>query len=376
MESRMLKYFVRKSDELITDAISTGSIALHHHLGRKLRNRSSLFHGEQYQRTIFNGTSTASENGTGPGLGNASCANGDAVTDTPLHPKPDSKIINPVLTASDVTDFGEVDFVADPFLYIENDSCHLFFEVMNRDQDPNTAIGHAMSSDYGRSWYYNQLVLHTGRHISFPFVFKYEQEHYMLPEQYFQEEQRIELYRAEDFPTEWKLQETLVSPSHIVQDAVLFQYEGYWWLLVGSGQYDTTYLYYSQTLVNGTWTSHPMNPVVSDRQWAAKPAGRPFVSPDQLIVFYQDCVPEYGKRVRAFELTSLNPTEYVDVEHSKSPILGPKAWPQWCSGRMHHFDAWHIGDDRWLCAVDGDIGFPRRYLTGAHWSIGVFTASR
>jgi len=62
--------------------------------------------------------------------------------------------INPVLTASDVTD-REATFVADPFLFHEGSTWYMFFEVLS---NLGEQIGLASSSD-GLHWTYQQIVL-------------------------------------------------------------------------------------------------------------------------------------------------------------------------------------------------------------------------
>ncbi|WP_246988375.1 glucosamine inositolphosphorylceramide transferase family protein [Halorientalis marina] len=280
---------------------------------------------------------------------------------------------NPVLTSDDVTDFGDVDFVADPFLLPLKDEIHLFFEVMNRDKKPNSAIGHA-TSDNGHEWAYDQIVLETGRHVSFPFIFENEGDYYMLPEQSDPKSDIIELYKANSFPTEWKRCSTLLEPEFDVQDAILFQWDEYWWLLIGSGHYDEIHLYYSNFLERNEWHAHKNNPVVTDRQSGAKPAGRPIITEERIILFLQDCVREYGDKVRVYTVDQLNPTEYSDTESPFSPVIEGTGGVGWNSGRMHHIDPHWIGGEKWICAVDGDIGFPRGYVTGDHWSIGIYHA--
>ena len=58
----------------------------------------------------------------------------------------DSKHIkNPVLTKESVTDV-QASFVADPFMVRENNTCYMFFEVMNR-RTHHADIGLATSED-------------------------------------------------------------------------------------------------------------------------------------------------------------------------------------------------------------------------------------
>ena len=84
----------------------------------------------------------------------------------------------------------------------------------------------------------------------------------------------------------------------------------------------------------------------------ARPAGRVITVDGKLYRFAQDATPVYGSRVRAFEITRLTPTEYIDHEISSSPVLkgSGKGWNQ---SRMHNIDAQLLYPGKWIAGVDG-----------------------
>ena len=101
--------------------------------------------------------------------------------ESPFNLAPPENINNPVLTARDVTDVT-AEFVADPFMVKEGSSWYMFFEVWN-SWDRQGDIGLAVSSD-GVNWAYKQIVLNEAFHLSYPYVFKWKNEYYMIPETY------------------------------------------------------------------------------------------------------------------------------------------------------------------------------------------------
>ncbi len=279
---------------------------------------------------------------------------------------------NPVLTSDDVSDYGWVDFVADPFLYPGEDRWHLFFEVFNRSRNPDAVIGHATSTD-GSEWNYQGVVLNAGKHLSFPYLFEWQGRRYMLPETGGADDTMVELYEAVEFPREWRRRAVLVSEDHGTDDAVVFRWNDRWWLFVGDDSIAGANLYHSRSLHREDWTPHPENPVVVDRPSASRPAGRPIVTDDRIVFFYQDCANQYGERVRAYEITSLDRTTFADRELLHSPIVGGTgARFGWNSGRMHHVDPWCI-DGRWVCAVDGNVA-RSDVFTNDHWAIGIYVS--
>lgn len=286
---------------------------------------------------------------------------------------PHPEVDNPVLTGADVHDYGDVNFVADPFIIPGPDGdWHMFVEVFNDGAGPTAAIGHARSGD-GLEWDYSGIVLDTGRHAAFPFVFEHDGSFYMLPDQMLDDEDAaLTLYRAVDFPSGWEPVATLVAPGRRTSDATVFRVDGRWWLMVGHHETGSMYLYHSRDLFSENWTAHLANPVVAGDRSRSRPGGRPVLTPEGVVVFFQDCAPEYGHQVRMSLLTDLTRRTATFEELPASPVLAGTGGIGWNSGRMHHVDP-HPTSEGWLCAVDGDIGFGRGTWTTDQWSIGIYT---
>ena len=269
-----------------------------------------------------------------------------------------ASITNPVITRNDVTDVS-ARFVADPFLFYENDQWYMFFEVFNINSGRGE-IGLATSSD-GLHWNYDQIVLSEEIHLSYPFVFKHNGEYYLIPETYMANE--VRLYSATAFPYNWTYVSTLVAGRDFV-DPSLFYYNNMWWMFVGGPGHSSCYLFYSDSLTTG-WTEHPMSPVVNNDASKARPGGRSFVfDNDRVIRIAQKDDVVYGEQVRAFEVDILTKTDYAEHEIPESPILKPSGIG-WNRTGMHHFAPWWNGN-HWLCAVDGN--------SGGLWSIGLYIA--
>ncbi|MDZ7745937.1 MAG: hypothetical protein U5K28_05270 [Halobacteriales archaeon] len=282
--------------------------------------------------------------------------------------------INPVLTAADVTDFGRTDCVADPFLFVTDDGdWHMFFEVYTHNRDPTAAIAHAESDD-GYDWTYDRVVLETDEHLSYPYVFRWEGEHYMVPDRWAKERgpAPVTLYRADSFPTSGRLVATSSQPATPLHDFSPFRWEGRWWALVGDGT--DLYAYYSDDLEAPDWTPHEANPVVEGRPTAARPGGRPLVFDDRVLAFYQDCSGRYGERIHAYEITELTPSTLRRTASGPTRrASNPPGGLGWNSGAMHQVDPWFDGEG-WHCAVDGNLGLGYQLLGEHHWAIGIYRA--
>ena len=97
-----------------------------------------------------------------------------------------------------------------------------------------------------------------------------------------------------------------------------------------------------------------MSDIVEVDARRARPAGRLIHTAGRLIRYAQDCVPSYGGQVRAFEITTLTSTTYVEREHPRSPILTATG-SGWNTSGMHHVDPHLLPEGRWLACVDGHV---------------------
>jgi hypothetical protein len=263
-----------------------------------------------------------------------------------LAPWPDLK--NPVLTHEDVTDVPAT-FIADPFMVRDGNTWYMFFEVMNWRRNLGE-IGLAVSPD-GLHWKYQQIVLSEAFHLSYPYVFRWKDDYYMIPESY--QAGAVRLYKARKFPEQWAHAATLLEGPYLV-DTSVFQHAGQWWLFTDTSagmQHDTLRLYHAPEL-KGRWTEHPSSPLVQGDPCIARPAGRVITADDKVIRFAQSGQPYYGSTVRAFEVTELTPTSYKEKEVKPSPILGPTG-AGWNACGMHQVDAHRLDDGRWIASVDG-----------------------
>jgi hypothetical protein len=87
-------------------------------------------------------------------------------------------------------------------------------------------IGVAESRDAGASWRYLGLALDEPWHLSYPFIFQWQGQAYMVPEGY--GSGALRLYKAVEFPLRWEFAAVLVDRPLI--DTSLVEWEGRWWM--------------------------------------------------------------------------------------------------------------------------------------------------
>jgi hypothetical protein len=151
-------------------------------------------------------------------------------------------------------------------------------------------------------------------HLSYPFVFRHQEEIYMVPET--GANRCVELYRARVFPFDWVLAKVLLDKVD-VYDATLLWYKDNWWMFCavaheGGSAQDELAIFYSRSL-EGPWLSHQLNPVKSDCR-SARPAGRVITCDGRLVRPAQDCETTYGSALVWLEIEELTPERFSERE--------------------------------------------------------------
>ena len=256
----------------------------------------------------------------------------------PLSMSPAKK--NPVLTKDDITDRNAA-YVADPFMIKVKDLWYMFFEVRNADSYL-TELAYAISSN-GYNWAYQKVIQPDAFFQSYPYVFEWEGEYYIIPEG--SKSKSIRIYRAKNFPEEWVLYNFVAIGKSYV-DPSIFRHEGKWWIFASTINNSELYLFYSDDL-KGPWNLSFFS------KWdkgSARPGGRIIKYNGSLYRFAQDCKEYYGKKVRAFKILKLTETEYEEEDMGVVLEGGTLGWN---SKGMHTFDAHEVEPGKWIACVDG-----------------------
>ncbi|XP_010543592.1 PREDICTED: glycosyltransferase family protein 64 protein C5 isoform X2 [Tarenaya hassleriana] len=265
-------------------------------------------------------------------------------------------VANPILTCASVTDSGfPSNFVADPFLYIQGDTLYLFYETKN----PTTMqgdIGAAKSVDKGATWKPLGVVLDESWHLSFPFVFDYHGEIYMMPES--SEIGELCLYRADKFPLSWKLEKVILKKPLV--DSIILHHDGNYWLLgsdhssFGTEKNGQLEIWYSNSPL-GPWRPHKNNPIYNvGKSFGARNGGRVFRHDGNLYRVGQDCGETYGKQTRIFKIEMLSKEDYREAEVPFTLEVARKGRNSWNGIRQHHVDVQKLSSGEYIALIDGD----------------------
>ncbi|MBF8457257.1 hypothetical protein IV494_08680 [Kaistella sp. G5-32] len=201
------------------------------------------------------------------------------------------------------------DFWADPFIVKELDNNWIFFEEFDRKtKSGKISVVNLKEKKTSQK----ETVLEKPHHLSFPNVFKFLDDYFMMPEESESDEQNI--YKATQFPYRWEKHKTIFKNIKIV-DPVFIYSEGRYWLFfnkIENFEYENNerlYLYSSPDLFSEEWESHPQNPVIIDKT-KARNAGNITKQNGEFIRVSQNCKQTYGENVSKNKITELSEKIY------------------------------------------------------------------
>lgn len=206
-----------------------------------------------------------------------------------------------------------VSIVADPFLFVHEDTLYLFYEQKKLYHDG--VIMMTCTKDL-QNWTPPRTVLKEPFHLSFPYVFERDGNVYMIPETC--ANRSIRLYRAvnselTDFVFVKKLLEmeddsdVLISYSDssiLSKDDVIYLFT----TVCRRGGANSLQLYYADDLL-GPYREHCKSPVVVSSKHGRN-AGSLILHEGEIYRPAQDCVRRYGDNVHLWKVTRLTPSEY------------------------------------------------------------------
>ena len=211
---------------------------------------------------------------------------------------------------------------ADPFVVTEGERVFLFVEeLVYREGKGTIAVMELRRDGTATS---PRRILERPHHLSYPCVFRWNGDYYMLPET--QENATVELYRCRSFPDAWDAAAVLMRGIHAI-DATMFEHAGRWWMYLSTAPdgetFDELSLFHADTPL-GPWSPHPHNPILSDVV-GGRCAGRPFVRDGRLMRAAQIGARRYGHSIQLREIVTLTADECVERVAETIP-------PDWTSG--------------------------------------------
>ena len=203
-------------------------------------------------------------------------------------------------------------FWADPFIVNKGEDTYIFFEELEYKNWKGYISYMKVDSNDGYS--HPTKILERPYHLSYPFIFSYDNEMYMIPES--RENNTMELYHCENFPDQWTFKHKVMEGLQAC-DTTLLEYQGKWWMFTVLNSHEKCmnaedlYIFYADSPLAKDWTPHRNNPVISDAT-IARSAGNFFIQNGKLYRPSQNCSGIYGKSLNINEVIELTADSYKE----------------------------------------------------------------
>lgn len=253
----------------------------------------------------------------------------------------------PVITAELIHDV-KAEFVADPFIFMDGEKYYIFFEILDFITTKGV-LGVSESYD-GVNWEYKGIILREDFHLSYPQIFKVDNEYYMVPESY--QSRQVRIYKADKFPLKWRFEKVILEGKYL--DNSIFEYDNKWWMFnekIEDNRKKSLRLFYSNSLL-GEWSEHPKSPIIYDNLKISRPAGNIVNFNNELYRFSQNCSERYGKDITAFRIKKINIYDYE--EESIGVVLSQSDKDNtWNKDGMHTVNSIKFNDESYITCMDG-----------------------
>ena len=199
---------------------------------------------------------------------------------------------------------------ADPLLFSDGYKTWLFVEAFSYERHKGE-IGVFEIKD-GKAVNF-QRVIETSTHMSYPFVFEYQNEYYMIPETGAAKE--IVLYKAESFPYSWKREKVLLT-GEVYRDSTVFKdEEGNLKVLsykqIGTNRFNVRYYLTTFNLDMNKMELVLQNQEV-DKHQKNRPAGPFFKSDGSFYRVSQKCDRAYGESIYVYSTDISTNNQFIN----------------------------------------------------------------
>ena len=171
---------------------------------------------------------------------------------------------NAALSPAMIVDNPRAHFFADPFLIERDGRTICYVEDYSYRLDRGRIAALELRDDEVISL---GPVVEEPCHMSFPYIFEYQDDLFMIPETF--EAEEINIYRCTDFPMGWERYGSLMDDIE-ASDTMVFEHDGRWWMLTNLRPqgcldfYSRLYAFYADSPLSEDWAPHPLNPIVID----------------------------------------------------------------------------------------------------------------
>ena len=197
-------------------------------------------------------------------------------------------------------------YFADPFI-VENDNRKFIFHEEYSKNKKGIISATEITNGINK---YLGTVLEEKFHLSFPYIFIYKGQYYMVPET--NEDNSIKLYKCVDFPMKWEFQHNLMSNIDCA-DTIIIQKEGFYWIITSEflvGYHNNYNIFYSSSPISKDWKQHTLNPIKIQND--SRSGGLISFENETILVNQSFDFLGYGDHVNYKSISKISPIHYEE----------------------------------------------------------------
>ena len=149
----------------------------------------------------------------------------------------------------------------DPFVIKKKNLHYIFFEDYSL-KSKKGSISCIKINQKNKSKYFKEIVKETF-HLSFPFVFYYNKNYFMIPES--SKNNSVRIYKCVRFPNKWKFVKKIIKNVDLV-DPIVFKWKSNWILAASKAKNEFLYnklcVYVAKNPLSTNWKPLKSNPII------------------------------------------------------------------------------------------------------------------
>ena len=205
-------------------------------------------------------------------------------------------------------------FLADPFLYQHNHETYLFVEYLDYYIKRGTIAFAKYDKDKGQFDSFKEIISEN-YHLSYPLVFDYKGEIYLMPEA--NESDSLYIYRATSFPEKWE-KHAVLSKNIKYVDTTPFVYNNQFYAIAKDNSTPQAPMFLLK-IDPEKWSVVEKKEITDDVS-ISRPGGKVFQKDGKYYMVTQDCEADYGAALNILSFT-------IDEDMNMSYHLEKKITP-------------------------------------------------
>lgn len=206
-----------------------------------------------------------------------------------------------------LTEDPTADYSADPFVLAKDNNVYVYYEYLNFLQGKGK-IYFIKNFQFANKKQVSGLP-NSNVHLSYPYIFKDEGQHYCIPES--ADENEVALYRFNPGNYQKLCKQRVLISGNAFVDTSMIKFDNYYWLFTSIRKNPQQLLiYYAQTLLD-EFKPHKLNPLITSNS-NFRNAGAMFIYNKELYRPTQNLEVRYGGSIMINKILKLSQTEFID----------------------------------------------------------------